>query len=168
MRQDHDESNWVVKNQVKMHPHFMEKRLYIQKSIAEKLNGEDIAKLVLNNMKDDSNLKSRRGSLFDNIDCLDDISVNFSNSNLSIPSLYKQPAEGYEYMNEKEGSLLDIEFHENQSNHTMVKDSVFSNSDDHNYQKEIEKTVSLQDDLDLELGIDDEEESEELNIQIVE
>lgn len=49
------ESSWAPKNLIKMHPHVLERRLYIQKQIANKVNGEDIAKLAMNNWKATSN-----------------------------------------------------------------------------------------------------------------
>jgi hypothetical protein len=46
------ESKWVPKNVFKLHPHFIEKRLYLQKQIANKVTSEDLANLAMNKWRD--------------------------------------------------------------------------------------------------------------------
>lgn len=53
----------------------MEKRLFLQKNICDKVTGEDLANLIKNNFKEDGSNANEQGSLFDNINMLEDIDV---------------------------------------------------------------------------------------------
>lgn len=72
-----NKENWIPTNQFKVHPHYMERRLFLQQQIVNKVSGQDLAKLVMNNWKEVGSKDSEKGSFFDNIKQLDEISIGY-------------------------------------------------------------------------------------------